>query len=133
MTRAAWRGYNPPFFGGPANVMSPQSDERLIKNDLLSLLLTVPGERRNRRDYGCRLRLFVFEPANDGLADDLRNEIARAITKYEPRVTIARLNVAWYSVTQLYRIDLAVYLNNAPTQELLLELNFSSAGVSNVR
>jgi hypothetical protein len=51
-----WFGFNPPFIGGQQKVMSRQEDLRLIKNDLLQLLLTVPGERVHRPTFGSPIR-----------------------------------------------------------------------------
>ncbi len=87
-SKAIFWGINPPFFGGPQNILSRQEDEKLIKNDILQLLLTVPGERVMRPNFGVHLRSFVFEQSTDANINDLRGEIARAMHDHEPRVTL---------------------------------------------
>lgn len=88
---ATFFGFNPPFFGGPENILSRQEDERLIKNDLLQLLLTVPGERIMRPSYGVRLRSFVFEQSDLSSIQSLELEIRNQIASFEPRVIVRDL------------------------------------------
>lgn len=133
MALPTWRGFNPPFFGGSTNVLAPQYDERLIKNDLMLLIMTVPGERRNRPDYGCRLRNFLFERASRDQAEEIRNEILQAVSRWEPRVTINSIDAVWSSSQHRYDISMTFYLNNNPVQALLVELRFSESGVTNAR
>lgn len=91
-SRATFFGFNPPFMGGPQNVLSRQEDDRLIKNDILQLLLTVPGERVMRPLFGVQLRSFVFEQATDSDISDLSSNIAQAITTYDPRVVVEEVS-----------------------------------------
>lgn len=130
-TNYVWRGFNPPFFGGQSNVLSPQYDERLIKNDLLLLIFTVPGERRNRPLYGCPLRTFLFEPANENVANEIRMTLADTIERYEQRVTIEDINVVWMAESKAYVISLTFTINSNPAQPLLIELKFSKTGITN--
>jgi len=85
-------GFNPPFFGGGIqNVLSRQEDEQLIKNDVLQLLLTLPGERVHRPKFGTPLRSFVFENSTSVTA--LRARIISAIQSYEQRINVVSLNL----------------------------------------
>jgi len=92
-SKATFYGVNPPFIGGPQNVLSRQEDDRLIKNDILQLLLTVPGERVMRPSYGVHLRSFVFELATDSAIAGLRSEIINALGTYEPRVNVESVDI----------------------------------------
>lgn len=92
-SRATFYGFNPPFLGGPQNVLSRQEDDRLIKNDILQLLLTVPGERVMRPDFGVPLRSFVFEQSIKSDIDVLKGDIERAIGEFEPRVVVEAVDV----------------------------------------
>ena len=80
-------GFNTPFIGGPGKVMSRQVDEKIIKNDLLQLLLTSPGERVMRPDFGTGIRQFTFENMTQASVDVLKGNILEAIATYEPRVS----------------------------------------------
>jgi phage baseplate assembly protein W len=93
MARPRWYGYNFPFFGGNQNVLSRQVNERLIKNDLNQLLLTVPGERVFRPDFGVNLRNAVFDLLDATTTTPLRNEIFEKIRRFEKRVTVTEVLV----------------------------------------
>lgn len=92
-SRATFFGFNPPFLGGPQNVLSRQEDDRLIKNDILQLLLTVPGERVMRPDFGVQLRSFVFEQSTASDINSLQGDIERAIAEFEPRVLVEGVQI----------------------------------------
>jgi phage baseplate assembly protein W len=118
---AEFFGFNPPFFGGPQNVMSRQEDERLIKNDILQLLLTVPGERVMRPDFGVNLRNFVFEPLTSTDLFALQNEIERAITVQEPRVTVESVNLDREDDQNRLAIRVIVTMRKDPKRRFTIE------------
>lgn len=88
--RSVYFGFNPPFFR-PGRVMPVQTDERLIKNDLLQLLLTSPGERAFRPNFGTELRRSTFEPIDTFTINSLKVSIAQAIKQFEPRVSTSEV------------------------------------------
>jgi len=90
---AHFYGYNAPFLGGSQNVLSRQEDVQLIKNDILQLLLTIPGERVMRPSFGVNLRNAVFEPNDAATISSLELEIRRAIETYDARVTVDNVQV----------------------------------------
>ena len=81
-------GMNPPFIGGPQNVLSRQEDEQIVKNDLLQLLMTIPGERVMRPDFGVNLRNAVFEPSDTETVSSLITEIRQKIELYDKRIIV---------------------------------------------
>lgn len=117
---ADYFGYNPPFIGGPENIFSRQEDSQLIKNDLLQLLLTVPGDRVNRPTYGTPLRSFVFEQNTSGDLEVLRSDILRSIEQFEPRVNVLQLNIVEHDTNDI-RIFLVVALRNDPKTTLTID------------
>lgn len=80
-------GFNPPFLSG-GNLLSPQENERLIKNDLLQLLLTSPGERVMRPAFGSPIREFVFENSTPAALNGLVSDIRTTIESNDQRVRI---------------------------------------------
>lgn len=118
---AIYYGYNPPFIGGPQNIMSRQEDDRLIKNDILQLLLTVPGERVMRPDYGVNLRNFVFEQLVDRDLSQLRQEIIRGITEFEPRVNVEQVVLRRQDDSNQLEVRVVVNLRKDPRRQLTIE------------
>ena len=118
---ARWYGYNAPFFGGQEKVLSRQEDEKLIKNDLLQLLLTVPGERVMRPTYGVELRSSVFDMNDDVTIDAIRQSISVAINEEEPRVILEVLELTRVSNQNQLNIYLSVRMRNDPEQVITIE------------
>jgi len=77
MAQSTYFGYNVPFYS-KTFVLPPQADERLIKNDMLQLLLTSPGERVMRPTYGVPIRQWAFEPLDNLSINDIASAIKMA-------------------------------------------------------
>lgn len=90
-TKPSYFGFNPPFIGGPSGILSRQEDEKLLKNDLLQLLLTLPGERVMLPEFGTDLRAIIFDQLDDAMLEMLKVNISTAIMQFEPRVKIQAL------------------------------------------
>ncbi len=127
-------GANAPFVGGPQNFMSRQVDDQLIRNDLLQLLLTSPGERVMRPAFGAGIKDFLFDQGDETTIERVRVAITNAIQKFENRVTIDSLqidpnvddNVLRISVfgsINLEKLSSATILEAESTSNLLIELN----------
>lgn len=80
-------GYNPPWVGGHQQVLSRQSGDRIVKNDLIQLIMTYPGERIMRPDWGTLVKRSVFEPLDDAMMMTIRDNIINAIRIWEPRIS----------------------------------------------
>lgn len=61
-----------------------------VLQDLQILIATVPGERVNRPEYGCRLYTRVWDNL-DTVARQGLTDIREAIDEYEPRVQLISL------------------------------------------
>jgi hypothetical protein len=73
--------------GGIATV----SDEAAIRQAIVMLLSTRPGERVMRPDYGCPLNRLVFA-GNDATTAGLAiHYVAQALRRFEPRIDIVWL------------------------------------------
>lgn len=86
--KANYFGFNPPFVGGPSGILSRQEGEKLIKNDLLQLLLTLPGERVMMPSFGTELRATIFDQLDQATVEMLKLDVSQAIAQYEPRVSV---------------------------------------------
>ncbi len=121
MKKNEFYGYNPPWFGGSQNVLSRQVDDRLIKNDILQLLLTVPGERVMRPLFGVPLRSFVFEQFDDGDFVALEGVIKSAIEDQDPRVTVVEVSVVKDEERNGIALSVVFKLKKDPSRELTVE------------
>jgi hypothetical protein len=64
-----------------------------IKADMLSLLLTNPGERVFLPTYGTPLRKLIFEQNDQELVSAARQMIIDSINDWEPRITVDAIEV----------------------------------------
>jgi len=127
---ATYFGYNAPFMGGTQRVLGKQEDQRLIKNDLLQLLLTLPGERVHRPTFGTSLRATVFDQFTDGVLRDLRSNIQTAIEAQEPRIT--NVQVFLQSDKQNHQLGVTItgQMSNDPATDFLLATTVATPGAA---
>ena len=64
-----------------------------IKSDMLTLLLTNPGERVMLPSFGTPLNRLFFEPNDTATALKARQIIAKSISQWEPRVAVTNIEV----------------------------------------
>jgi uncharacterized protein len=74
--------------GGPAMVEADAS----VRQSLLLLLSTTPGERVMRPSYGCHLQGLVFSSNDDTTAGLAMHFVRQAVERWEPRVEILGLD-----------------------------------------
>ncbi len=103
-------------------MLSRQEDVRLIQNDILQLLLTIPGERVMRPDFGINLRSFVFEQMIGSEISLLESEIVSAIEEQDRRVTVSFIEIK--QSPESNRVDISVHakLKKNPTKVVTVEL-----------
>jgi phage baseplate assembly protein W len=75
-----------------AGRLATVTDAASIRQALLLLLSTRPGERVNRPSYGCHLFRLAFAPADDTSAGLAIHYVARAVERFEKRVVILSLD-----------------------------------------
>lgn len=68
-------------------------EDAAIKQSIVNLLMTVPGERPFQPQLGSSLSQLLFEPLDFGVAALIKNEINDTIRNYEPRVNVVGLTV----------------------------------------
>lgn len=87
-------------------IASVAGDEA-VRQALLLLLSTMPGERVMRPEYGCELHRLIFAPNDDTTAGLAIHYVRRAIERNEPRVDIVKLD-ARRNPAQAERLDVAL-------------------------
>jgi phage baseplate assembly protein W len=65
-----------------------------IEEAIHLILATAPGERPMRPEFGCGIHSFIFAPADGGTAGLMAEEIRRALTRWEPRIELTKVDVA---------------------------------------
>jgi uncharacterized protein len=101
-----------------------------VRQGILLLLSTVPGERVMLPDYGCDLHRLVFSPNDDTTAGLAIHYVQQAIERYEPRVEIVRLDATRY-VEQEAALEIALEYRVRATQNVgQLAFSISLAGES---
>jgi phage baseplate assembly protein W len=83
-----------PVTKNPLGFFRTQSGVSQIKSDLLSLLLTTPGERVFLPDFGTPLKRLIFEQNDAVLETMTKNMIADAISMWEPRIAVNQIEVS---------------------------------------
>jgi len=63
------------------------SDNANIRESMMLILGTAPGERLFRPDFGCAIHDIFFEPNTALTAAKIEYEVKRSLTAFEPRVT----------------------------------------------
>jgi phage baseplate assembly protein W len=65
-----------------------------IRQALMLLISTQPGERVMRPTYGCSLQHLIFGPNDETTAGLVIHYIRRAVETWEPRVELVKLDAA---------------------------------------
>ena len=86
------RGWGfPPSFDPDAGDVELVSQDDDIRQSLLILFTTIPGERVMRPRYGCDLHSQVFQRINTTTRTIIKGLISDAILYFEPRITLERI------------------------------------------
>ena len=118
-----WFGINYPFSGGIQNVFSKQIGVRLIKNDVLQLIFTNPGERVYRPDYGIGIRTYLFEQLDDASVFELEAKIRDQISIHERRINLDQLDVEQDRDKNRLRVLIIASLTQSPDEIFEINLN----------
>lgn len=103
-------------------------DNDAVRQAILLLLSTVPGERVMRPDYGCELHRLVFSPNDDTTAGLAIYYVRRALERWEPRIDILRLD-AGRNPEEPQRLDVFLEYRVRATQRAgSLAFSFNLAG-----
>ena len=94
-------------------------NENAIKQSIKNLVLTVPGEKPFQPSIGSRISELLFEPLDNFTADAVRQEVVNTIEQYEPRVTLARVNVRMNFVNNSFNVEVVYKIVGLPTVETI--------------
>lgn len=119
--------YNAMYFGMKADVQEPGASGLVlspsggiamvdgalsIRQSILMILSTIPGERVQRPGFGCDLYRLVFSPNDDTTAGLAIHYVRKALETWEKRITITALDAGPHpsnpeilEITLSYTID----------------------------
>lgn len=87
------------------------SGVELLLQDIQQLLLTIPGERVNRPDFGCNLRNQIWE--NISIASEQgAAAIREALDRFEPRITVIDVSSTVNENTGLITFNIQFLINS---------------------
>jgi hypothetical protein len=98
-----WRFWLPDFDAGQnapglqlsaGGKIATITGEESIRQSILLLLATAPGERVMHPDYGCNLHRLVFAPNDESTAGLAMHYVRQSIERFEPRVEILALDAS---------------------------------------
>lgn len=101
--------------------LSASEDVKKVKESVYNILLTIPGERVMRPLFGSDLYRLLFEDNDEMLKDMFKFEIQKAISQWEPRVSIDNIDVVVDETTVIATIEITVL----GTENSILTLNFN--------
>jgi phage baseplate assembly protein W len=86
-----------PFRIGPdGRTAAPASDADHVRDEVLQLLLTNPGERPMLAEFGGGVRRLVFEPSSDVMRGVTNARVTQALSRWlGHRLTLERLDVVF--------------------------------------
>ncbi|MCT4497636.1 GPW/gp25 family protein [Pseudomonas sivasensis] len=64
-----------------------------LRQSIEDILTTPVGSRRMRPEYGSHIRRFVDLPVNEGWKSAVQAEVARALSRWEPRLRLEKVKV----------------------------------------
>lgn len=78
---------------GPDGRVAFSEGEANVRESIRLLLMTQPGERVMRQDFGGGLGRFLFEPNIPATHQAIRAQIQKTLARWEPRVAVEAVQV----------------------------------------
>lgn len=91
----------------------------LLIQDIQMLLLTIPGERPNRPNFGCNLRNQIWENMEEARVSGAAS-IREALELFEPRVSVLSVNATANEATSLITFNIQFIVNSTDTSANLV-------------
>ena len=82
-----------PLQVNPKGEIALARGERDIEQAIRIILMTAPGERVMRPEFGCRAHELLFEPRNAATAGMMVEYVEQALRRWEPRIQVQKVRV----------------------------------------
>lgn len=87
------RGIGLPLHPDERGRLSVTEGPEKVRQAILTILDTEPGERVMLPTFGCGLRRFLMAPNNVGTRARIQREVELALLHWEPRIAVAQVEV----------------------------------------
>ena len=105
------------------NDLTPLTDAAAIKRSVRNLVQYNHYEKPFHPEIGSGIRSLLFENMSPFVSNVLKRKIEDTITNFEPRVTLADVNVNSNFDTNQYEVTIEFYIDNAENE--LVDLSFN--------
>jgi phage baseplate assembly protein W len=121
-------GFAFPFQKGATGFPASASNNDLIQQALVQLVLTGRGERVMRPDVGSGAYSFVFQSTGAALQALIQRDVRNVIAKYEPRVIVQEVRVTTNDATLSHPTMVAITIKyivviTQQTQSVTITMN----------
>lgn len=103
-------------------------DIEAIKNSLLNLFTTIPGQKILNPIYGLNLAQFLFSGITESNSRLMGEVILRGITTFEPRITVKKIYIFPDPENHTYEIALRLDVPSLNITGLTLKGTLSESG-----
>ena len=101
----------------PRGKIAMVTDLESVRQAILILLSTLPGERVMRPEYGCQLHRLVFSPNDETTAGLAIHYVRQALDRWEPRIEIMHLD-AWQHTEEPEQLMIGLIYRVRATQQV---------------
>ncbi|AZP15874.1 baseplate protein [Streptomyces aquilus] len=99
--------------------LAESSGAERIRQAVLIVLGTRPGERIMRPDFGCDLHSLAFAPNTPATANLARHYVSSALARWEPRIEVTEITVGNDPRAAVLTIDLAYRIKSDEGRQTL--------------
>tara|TARA_R100001082_G_C4348830_1_gene153555 strand:- start:680 stop:1168 length:489 start_codon:yes stop_codon:yes gene_type:complete len=83
-------------------------DMQAIKDSIINIFLTSPGQKILNPEFGLDLRRYLFDPVSNSTAFEIKYDIETKLPEQEPRIQVQKVNVDAITDAQEYYIALQI-------------------------
>jgi phage baseplate assembly protein W len=113
MAEPVYKGIAFPFQKGQITFPKVVTDNELIRQSLIQLVLTPKGSRIMRPEFGTNILSHIFENNTTLLGLKIRSDVGTAISKFEPRVILQGVGVARSDTSVIITVGYVVKITQA--------------------
>jgi Bacteriophage baseplate protein W len=120
-SRFIGRGWAFPLGVAPTGGVAMADHDAEIEQAIRIILGTAPGERPMRPEFGCGIHDYVFAPGDGDTAGRIAQEVRVALDRWEPRIQVTDVVVAYDTVTEgLLYLDVRYTIRSSNDQRNLV-------------